>query len=297
MRTNISYRFALCALPAALLLAGCNSKPGDSDVQAALAAVYECQALEVRDVKKLNGEPGPEGTYEVAFDYTVAFKGGEAGAAKILGDWVHLNKESDAARQARIDVERQSSKDDPRVQTLDAYVKQVDASMEQLVCGDNKEQVAVAVPLFKEGSEALKAGSGMVALPTGVRIVRTGLLSKSENGWYFRQLAVGFNSFDILQGRPTVFALPPSKVPTLLNAQASATGERTLTGIVHARLTDSCFTVTVDSAETCYAFPADPEQARRILSACGDGDRCSVTGKFDMQAESLGSVSKAVLAQ
>jgi hypothetical protein len=119
------------------------------------------------------------------------------------------------------------------------------------------------------------------------------LLGKSERGWYFRQLPPGFHSFDVLQSRPVVVALPPSKVPGLVGAGAATASERTLTGTVNARLTDSCLNVTTGSTDKCYALPADPGNLKSLLSICGDGDRCHVTGRFNEATSTLEAISKA----
>lgn len=213
MKTKLIQRHGLLTLLALLALAGCSSsKPGTSDIEAGLAAVYDCPILEVRDVKKLNGEPGPQGTYQVAVTYTVAFKGGESGAAKLLTDWVALRRDDLAAINAQIAMERESA-DDPRLPALKAYGEQTSAALSKLVPCGGKEFEAVVMPLYRQAEEAMKAGAGVAALPIGVQLVRPGVMGHSENGWYFRQLAPGFNSFEVLESRPVVFSVRPSKLP------------------------------------------------------------------------------------
>lgn len=281
---SIRRGLVLLSLPTVLLFAGCSNKPEAPDIQKALSAEYGCPVVEVLDVEKLNGEPGQQGGYEVAFAYTVAFKGGQAGAIKLLSDWVYLNQEARAAADARFALERQTSKDDPRVQALASYAEQTDAKLTKLVPCDGKEIKAVVIPLYQEAEKVMKAGSGTASLPLGARLVRTGVLGKTERGWLFRQLALGFNSFEMQASPPAVISLPQSQVPGILSAKAPATAELTLAGVIRKGQTDSCVAVTRAGVEKCYGLPVD---ATRIFSICGDGDSCSITGQWDDKTESL----------
>lgn len=281
---------ALLSLPAVILFAGCSNKPETSDVQHALSAEYDCPVVEVRDVEKLNGEPGQQGGYEVAFAYTVTFKGGQEGARKLLSEWVYLNKEARATADARFALERQAPKDDPRVIALATHAEQIDGKLAKLVPCDGKEIQAAVIPMYKEAEKVMEAGSGTAPLPFAVKLVRTGVLSKTEKGWFFRQLALGFNSFEMLETSSAAFSLPPSKVPAILNAAAAPSPvERTMSGVIRKGQTDSCVAVSQASGEKCYGLPAD---AARIFAVCGDGDSCSITGQWDDKAETLTAISR-----
>lgn len=283
----------------ALALTGCSSRPESKDIETALGEVYECPVLEVKGVKKIDGEPGPQGSYDVAFEYTVAFKGGDAGGIKLMSDWLNLASESAAISKALIGFDRQAPATDLRKMRISAYQTQVGAELEKLIPCAGPQIDAIVRPLLDAGREALAGSTGAVGvpigMPIGVHVVRTGRMVRSEAGWYFKVLTAGFNAFDIVTSRPVAFALPASKVPQLLGAdavQGTGAGQQTITGVLRKGLTDSCFAVTVGGAETCYTLPGDADQVQRILTSCGDGDACAVTGTFDDKAESLGSVSK-----
>lgn len=280
----------------ALALAGCSSRPESKDIEAALGDVYECPALEVKGVKKINGEAGPQGSYDVAFEYAVAFKGGDAGGIKLMTDWLSLANERAEVNKAMLALDRQGSDAAPRRARLEAYETQITAELNKLIPCAGPQIDAVVRPLYDAGKEALAGSAGTVGVPIGVHLVRTGRMVRSENGWYFKLLTPGFNSFDIVTSRPVALALPPSKVPQMLGAattQSEGGNERTLTGVLRRGLTDSCLAVTVDGAEKCYGLPGDTGQVQRILTACADGDACSVTGRFDDQAESIVAITKA----
>lgn len=284
----------LAVLPLALLAAGCSSKPGPADIEAALAAAYDCPVLEVRDVKKLNGEPGPQGTYNVDFSYTVAIKGGEAAAAKLLTDWVYLRNEAAAATKAGDTLYRGTftggvSKGDPRIKAVDAYSDHVREELGKLVPCGGAEILAVVMPMYEQAKESFKAASGTIAFPTGAQLARPGTLRKSENGWYFVAIAPGFSRFEMVNARPVAAALPPSKVPELMGQPSG--GEQTLTGTIRVGTADSCLAVGGGDGK-CYGLPSEPAQAKRILDVCNDGDQCTITGQFDDKAESLGAFSK-----
>lgn len=286
---------AIAAPLMALALAGCNSRPESKDVEAALGAVYGCPAFSLQGVKKTNGEPGPQGSYDVAFEYTVAVKGGEAGGVKFMTNWLYLVSEASATRQALAALDRQAPGAPAVEARIQAYDTQVTAELQQLIPCAGPEIDAVVEPLFVSAKEAA-ASATTAGLPIGIRLGRTGRMVRSEQGWYFKALAPGFSSLDMVTSSARPLALSPSKVPQMLGA-ASAEGvgsaERTLTGVLRRGLTDSCLAVTTDGAEKCYSLPGDPAQAQRILSTCTDGDACRVTGRFDDKAESVVGVSKA----
>lgn len=286
---------AALALPLALL-AGCSNKPSQADVAQALAAVYDCPVLEVRDVQKLDGAPGPAGTYDVAMAYTVAIKGGDAVGVRLITDWVSLRAEKAAAVAAVTALQRRPSQDDARIQALEGYTEQLDAALSKLIPCGGAEIQAVVMPLYEQAKEVFKAGNGNAAVPIGARLTRPGNLAKSERGWFFNRLALGFSGFELVTAKPSVLTLPPSKVSGLLSASASAPaasgGERTLVGTIHRGATDSCLAIAVAGTEKCYGLPGEPEQAQRIYGVCGDGDRCAITGQWDDKAESLGAFSR-----
>jgi hypothetical protein len=294
-RMHMRRTLAIALSLVALALTGCSSRPESKDIETALGDAYECPALEVKGVKKIDGEPGPQGSYDVAFEYTVAFKGGDAGGIKLMSDWLNLASESVAISKALIGFDRQVPATDPRKMRISAYQTQVGAELEKLIPCAGPQIDAIVRPLLDAGKEALTGSTGAVGVPIGVHVVRTGRMVRSESGWYFKVLTAGFNAFDVVTSRPVAFALPASKVPQLLGAdavQGAGAGEQTLTGVLRKGLTDSCFAVTVGGAETCYSLPGDADQVQRILTSCGDGDACAVTGTFDDKAESLGAVSK-----
>lgn len=276
-----------------VLLAGCSDKPSQGDVAKALAAVYECPILEVRDVKKLDGEPGPQGSYDVALSYTVAIKGGDGAGAKLLTEWVHLRAEREAVAAA-LRVLHQAPQGDARVKALGAYDDQLTSALSALLPCGGPEMSAVVMPLYEKAREALKAGAGTAALPVGAQLSRPGRMRRSEQGWYFTQLAAGFSGFELVTTRPMALAMPASKVPGLVNvaAPAAAEGERTLVGTIRRGATDSCIAVMQGGVEKCYGLPGEPEQAQRIYGLCGDGDTCAITGTWDDNAESLGAFGK-----
>ncbi|MBN8504922.1 MAG: hypothetical protein J0L58_10625 [Burkholderiales bacterium] len=75
VRTAVCHRlFPLAALAALFSLAGCSSKPGDSDISHALEAAYSCPDLVISDVKKIDGVERGNGAYQMAFSYTLALK-------------------------------------------------------------------------------------------------------------------------------------------------------------------------------------------------------------------------------
>lgn len=289
-------RMLAIALPfVALALTGCSSRPESKDIETALGDVYECPALEVRGVKKIDGEPGPQGSYDVAFEYTVAFKGGDAGGIKLMSDWLNLASESAAISKALIGFDRQVPATDPRKMRISAYQTQVSAELDKLIHCAGPQIDAIVRPLLDAGKEALAGSTGPVGVPIGVHVVRTGRMVRSESGWYFKVLTAGFNVFDIVTSRPVAFELPASKVPQLLGAdaaQGAGPRQQALTGVLRRGLTDSCFAVTVGGAETCFSLPGDADQVQRILTSCGDGDACVVTGTFDDKAEGLEAVSR-----
>lgn len=290
----IQFRSLAGVLASLALLAGCSDKPSQADVAKALAAVYDCPILEVRDVKKLDGEQGPQGSYDVAVVYTVAIKGDEAAGIKLVTDWVHLRAEREAAVAAVSAVSRQAGRDDSRIKALNAYADQLNGALSALIPCGSPEIAAVVMPLYEKARETFKAGAGSVALPVGAQLSRSGRMRRSEQGWYFNQLAAGFSGFELVTARPSAVALPPSKVPGLANvmAPAAAEGERTLVGTIRRGATDSCIAVVQGGAEKCYGLPGETEQAQRIFGVCGDGDTCAVTGQWDDKAESLGAFGK-----
>jgi hypothetical protein len=145
----------------ALALAGCNSRPESKDIEAALGAVYGCPAFSLQGVKKTNGEPGPQGSYDVAFEYTVAVKGGEAGGVKFMTNWLYLVSEASATRQALAALDRQAPGAPAVESRIQAYDTQVTAELQQLIPCAGPEIDAVVGPLFVSAKEA--AASATVA--------------------------------------------------------------------------------------------------------------------------------------
>lgn len=298
-RLGRAFQMAIVAGVAAAALSGCSSKPDVKDIEAELARVYECPLLEVRDVKRLDGEPEAKGLYSVAFSYVVALKGGDAAAAKLLTDWVHLRAEGPEINKAlgtpnwRTRLPRDS--DGPREKALLAYGDEVSQRLGKLVpCEGTPDINAVVMPFYEQAKEAFKPGAASVALPVGVRISRVGVMSKAESGWHFRSLNLGFNSFDFLNSQPMQVSLPPSKVAQIMGGAAGdASAERTLVGVIRRGTADSCLQVGEGAAEKCYSLPSTPDEAKLIFAACGDGATCAITGQWDEKSESVRIVSKA----
>lgn len=287
----------LLALAAAALLTGCTSgKPGASDIEHALLEAYGCPAVEFRDVKKLDGAPGPNGTYNVGFSYSVGFKGGEAAAIRFLTEWTHLRSErvviADALRPLTAPGRNHAgTADTEQIAVLKAYETQVEARLNDV----QKCSSPDISMLLDAAQQAIDAKTPTVALPVSAQVVKASSMNRTEQGWHLNQVVFNLVSFDLLTSKPAPFALPPSKVPGLLGATQVSTGtegERTLVGVIRGGATDSCLAVTEGGAEKCYGLPGDAAQAQRIFSACKDGDSCSITGQFDAKSESLGAFSK-----
>jgi hypothetical protein len=292
-------QIAVVACFFAAALSGCSSKPAVKDIEAELAKVYECPLLEVRDVKRIDGEPESQGLYSVAFSYVVALKGGDAAAAKLLTDWVYLRAEGPEINKALGTPDRRTrlprDTDGPREKALLAYSDELSQRLGKLLpCEGTPEITAVTMPFYEQAKEAFKPGAAGVVLPVGVRISRVGVMSKAESGWHFRSLNLGFNSFDFLNSQPMQVSLPPSKVAEIMTGPAGdASAERTLVGVVRRGTADSCLQVGEGAAEKCYSLPSTPNEAKLIFAACSDGAACAITGQWDEKNESVRMVSKA----
>ena len=293
MSTQIIRRsLASFAIPVvAVALAACSSStPSASDVEKAWNEAYGCPALEIRDVKKLDGRPGPQGSYSTEFSYSVAIKGGEAAAGKLLTDYLYAQSELDAVKQALL-IRLPKPASDPQVVALKAYNGQLAARLEQLgPCGSPD-----FASMLEITQQALNTKAPTVAVPIAAQVRRSNAMERSESGWHLNMMVSVVHSFDVQTSKPMQLAMPPSKVPGLLGeagAGAAASAERTLTGTLRIGQTDSCFAVPGGGDEKCYGLPGDPVQAKRILDACKDGEQCKITGEFNDKAESLGAFSK-----
>ena len=67
----------------AVILVGCDSKPGDSDIEKNLRTLYECKAILVENVKKTNGKEVDKNNYDVEFSYDIRFNINMADTQKI----------------------------------------------------------------------------------------------------------------------------------------------------------------------------------------------------------------------
>lgn len=277
-------------LAAAALMTGCSSSaPSSSDIERAWNEAYGCPTLEIRDFKKLDGKPGPQGSYEADFSYSVAIKGGEAAAGKLLTDYLYVQSEQGAVKQALL-MRLDKPASDPQVVALKAYASQLTSRLEQLSACNSPDFAA----MLEITEQAINANSPSIAVPVAAKVSRSNAMEKSESGWHLNMMVAVLHSFDVQSSKPMQFAKPPSKVPELLGSGSAAApaGEQRLVGTIHRGATDSCLAVVEAGAEKCYGLPSDPAQAQRIFGACADGDECAITGLFDHKAESLGAFSK-----
>ncbi len=109
---------------------------------------------------------------------------------------------------------------------------------------------------------------------------------------------------------PIVVSAEPAATPAPIvkpanpTAQASAVAppvtateqdDKTITGTMKWGTTDSCLEVQNEKNTKCYGFAASGAVASTLRSACSQGDKCTVTGKFDDDKEEVLSVTTAAV--
>ncbi len=296
---NVGRRLGWSLLPTALLvsLAGCSGKPGASDIERALVTAYDCPLLDIRDVKKLNGVPGPQGTYDVAFSYVVAVKGDESTAVKTLTEATFAFAEFEAVQEAvrhQQNLQPLGKEADPGDPLL-AYQQEVQKRSAELNPCASMESASIWDIQIELAKRTMLAKTNPAVFQIGSNIARTGRMAKTEQGWAFEQLTPTFDDVQALMSHPAPVVWPASKLAGILAqgaAPASTADERTLVGTIRDGKTDSCLEVSVGGADKCYRLPSEPVQALRIFDICKGGDLCAITGQFDDKAESLGTFSK-----
>jgi hypothetical protein len=273
-------RFATaCAALASIFLAACGSAPDTANIAKQFSG--GCGAMVFKDFKKVDGAEAQNKLYEVAYTFRAEIKGGKAGALDLLTKWISLDQQIEQLGQDN---------------TMEggAYRKQVDALEEQkakLHSGcENMEVYGWMTTLLSATRDNLRGGQTTVPVPYAVDLVGGGLMKKAESGWVFEQLPP-HRIANVVQSDPAPFAVaaPPAAKP-----QSVSTADQTLIGILKSGSVDSCFEVISAGGGTkCYGFPADGPVAKALITACGQGDRCAVIGRFNDAKEEIESIKSA----
>ncbi|WP_374660956.1 hypothetical protein [Inhella sp.] len=245
VRTAVSHRLVSLAAVAALAsLAGCSSKPGDSDIAHALEAAYSCPDLLISDVKKIDGVEGG-GTYRMAFSFKLALKEDEAGLARRAADTVKVSKKgadqkalTEAFRTGSLFMEREtqalaklmSDSGKPTQPGELQWARDYQAAAEAVQRGGGGDvtgpakactsmmSMAWGWPSFYSSNEPVKVDdSGHVEIVREVQFKTTSNFVKADSGWLLASVPSTMDEAQVVKERVKVDA-------TTAGAQANLPG-------------------------------------------------------------------------
>jgi hypothetical protein len=268
------------------LLTGCSSKPDVPDVARGVEAIFECSPFKITDVKKTDGAGLSDGQYQVAFTFQAEVKGGKTGAATYFSN---LFKTEDALERAR--NERNRLPFESRADS-DKQVKQLEKQTQDLRGGECESiQTSYLVQSLVEGTRAkLKAGPGPITVPYLAKMQGVVTMTKAESGWLISNITQ-MNWTEVLESEPLPFERIAAPAPD------SASGTRTISGILKVGNQDSCLEVNDGKSTKCYVFLSDGPIAKVIFASCKDGDKCAMTGAFDDAKEQIGTIAAATVVR
>ncbi len=215
LRGTPSYLLMLCLTG----LAACSSKPDSADIQKELAQLYQCPLLGMSEVKKTDGAEGQGKQYEVAFTYTVSFKGSPEEAVRLYSEWSSLDAQvlpSQIANEHAIDdanrrlsaanngnIPHEERDRDPDVIRTGMLRRQIVERMNAIVPCQGPEELTRLMQLRGEALDAAKA-SEQIAVPMGVKLKGIGVMLKTESGWHFNAMPM-FNTEQIITGATVAY--------------------------------------------------------------------------------------------
>jgi len=282
--TYIKTAIVSTAALAMALLTGCSSKPEVPDIARGVEAIYECSPFKITEVKKTDGAGLSDGQYQVAFTFQAEVKGGKTDAATYFSNLFKSEDALENARDAKNRLPFENRAD------ADKQVKQLEKQTQDLRGGECQSvQASYLLQSLVEGTRAkLKAGPGPIAVPYLAKMQGVVTMTKAESGWLISNITQ-MNWTEVLESEPQAFdrvAAPDT---------GSASGAKTITGILKAGNQDSCLEVNDGKSTRCYVFRSDSPIAKVIFASCKDGDKCALTGAFDDAKEQIGTIAAATV--
>ncbi len=191
-------------LVSAAILAGCTSKPGDSDIGKQVGQVFQCSPFDVVEVKKTDGAVLPDNQYQVALTFEAHIKGGKSGAATLLANIMKGRVDLETARDER------NHKPFEQREEGNKKVKQLEKQLQDLQGGECESiQTSYLLDSLLEGTNAkLKNMTGPIAVPYIVKMQGVVNMSKAESGWVFTQIPPFFTINEVVESEPIQFSRP-----------------------------------------------------------------------------------------
>jgi hypothetical protein len=207
------------AILTAGVLAGCSSKPNESDIRRQVDDIFQCSPFRVTAIKKTDGASLPDNQYQVAFDVEVEIKGGKSGAAALIANTLQGTVDLEAARAAR-----NQKPFNLRTDGDEKLVKQMENQLQELKGGDCESiQTFYLLESLIEGTKVkLKNQTGPIPIPYIAKIKGVANMKKAESGWLFTELTQ-FSTYEVIESEPQPFDRPGAKSSLPTTADPSNT--------------------------------------------------------------------------
>jgi hypothetical protein len=189
------------------VLAGCGSKPDESDIRTQVDEIFRCGPFHATEIKKTDGASLPNNQYQVAFNAQVEIKGGKSAATTLFANILQGVDDVEAARNAR-----NLKPFDLRTDDDQKLVTQKETQLQALKGGDCESiQTSYLLEMLIEGTKAkLKTQTGPIAIPYIAKIHGVADMRKAESGWLFTELSQ-FSTYEVIESEPQPFDRPSAK--------------------------------------------------------------------------------------